>query len=191
MANICSVTMCFYGEKSAVEDLHAKCQRWMDTGGKATKLLSALNINKEGLNLRCEACYVGELFIGPTGDQTFVLDADCAWDATLAFDIFDRIILRDYVDQNGESKIKYDWIAEEPECQIFEKHNEGGNCSEKYHLVISDDNYFPVSDEELLDVMEKLFKRQFTGTEEIRQFIAVYADEHPYEYISLNEFVEC
>ena len=159
--------------------------------GKATKLLSALNINKEGLDLRCEACYVGELFIGPTGDQTFVLDADCAWDATLAFDVFDRIILRDYVDQNGESKIKYDWIAEEPECQIFEKHNEGGNCSEKYHLVISDDNYFPVSDEELLDVMEKLFKRQFTGTEEIRQFIAVYADEHPYEYIALNEFVEC
>ena len=31
MANICSVTMYFYGEKSAVEDLHAKCQRWMDT----------------------------------------------------------------------------------------------------------------------------------------------------------------
>lgn len=39
--------------------------------------------------------------------------------------------------------------------------------------------------------MEKLFKRQFTGTEEARQFIAVYADEHPDEYISLNEFVEC
>lgn len=191
MANFCSVTMCFYGEKSAVEDLHAKCQRWMNTGGKAAKLLSALNISQEGLNLRCEACYVGELFIGPTGDRTFVLDADCAWDATPAFDIFDRIILRDYVDQNGESKIKYDWIAEEPECQIFEKHNEGGNCSEKYHLVVSDDNYFPVSDEELLAVMEKLFKRQFTGTKEIRQFIAVYADKHPDEYISLNEFVEC
>lgn len=121
MANICSVTMYFYGEKSAVEDLHAKCQRWMDTGRKATKLLSALNINTEGLNLRCEVCYVGELFIGPTGDRTFVLDVDCAWDATPAFDIFDRIILRDYVDQNGESKIKYDWIAEEPGCQIFQK----------------------------------------------------------------------
>lgn len=104
MANICSVTMYLYGEKSAVEDLHAKCQRWMNTGGKAAKLLSALNINKEGLNLRCEACYVGELFIGPTGDRTFVLDVDCAWDATPAFDIFDRIILRDYVNQNGESK---------------------------------------------------------------------------------------
>lgn len=24
MANFCSVTMCFYGEKSAVEDLHTK-----------------------------------------------------------------------------------------------------------------------------------------------------------------------
>lgn len=46
MANICSVTMYLYGEKSAVEDLHAKCQRWMNTGRKATKLLSALNINK-------------------------------------------------------------------------------------------------------------------------------------------------
>ena len=128
MANICSVTMYLYGEKSAVEDLHAKCKRWMNTGRKATKLLSALNISKEGLNLRCEACYVGELFIGPTGDRTFVLDVDCAWDATPAFDIFDRIILRDYVDQNGESKIKYDWIAEEPGCQIFEKYDEGGNC---------------------------------------------------------------
>lgn len=39
MANFCSVTMCFYGEKSAVEDLHTKCQRWMNTGGKAAKLL--------------------------------------------------------------------------------------------------------------------------------------------------------
>lgn len=143
MANFCSVTMCFYGEKSAVEDLHAKCQRWMNTGGKAAKLLSALNISQEGLNLRCEAC------------------------------------------------IKYDWIAEEPECQIFERHNEGGNCPEKYHLVVADDDYFPENDEELLDVMEKLFKRQFTGTEEIRQFIAVYADKHPDEYISLKEFVEC
>ncbi len=152
MASICSVTMYFYGEKSAVEDLHAKCQRWMNTGGKAAKLLSALNINTEGLNLRCEACYVGELFIGPTGDRT---------------------------------------IAEEPECQIFEKHDEGGNCPEKYHLVVSDDDYFSESDEELLDIMEELFKRQFAGTEEIRQFIAVYADEHPDEYISLNEFVEC
>lgn len=70
MANFCSVTTCFYGKKSAVEDLHAKCQRWMNTGGKAAKLLSALNISQEGLNLRCEACYVGELFIGPTGDRT-------------------------------------------------------------------------------------------------------------------------
>lgn len=110
MANICSVTMYFYGEKSAVEDLHAKCQRWMNTGGKATKLLSALNINKEGLDLRCEACYVGELFVGPTGDRTFVLD--------------------------------------------------------------------------------ELFKQQFTETEDVRQFVAVYADEHPEKYISLNEFVE-
>lgn len=84
MANICSVTMYFYGEKSAVEDLHAKCQRWMNMGGKAAKLLSALNINKEGLDLRCEVCDVGELFIGPTGDRTFVLDVDCAWDATPA-----------------------------------------------------------------------------------------------------------
>ncbi len=158
---------------------------------KGCELLSALNISQEGLNLRCEACYVGELFIGPTGDRTFVLDVDCAWDAALAFDIFDRIILKDYVDQNGESKIKYDWIAEEPECQIFERHNEGGNCPEKYHLVVADDDYFPENDEELLDVMEKLFKRQFTGTEEIRQFIAVYADKHPDEYISLKEFVEC
>lgn len=98
--------------------------------------------------------------------------------------------MKDYVDQNGESKIKYDWIAEEPECQIFERHNEGGNCPEKYHLVVADDDYFPKNDEELLDVMEKLFKRQFTGTEEIRQFIAVYADKHPDKYISLNEFVE-
>lgn len=162
----------------------------MNTGRKATKLLSALNINKEGLNLRCEVCYVGELFIGPTGDRTFVLDVDCAWDATPAFDIFDRIILRDYVDQNGESKIKYDWIAEEPGCQIFQKYDEGGNCPEKYHLVVLEDDYFPESDGELLDIMEKLFKRQFTGTEEVRQFIAVYADEHPDEYISLNEFVE-
>lgn len=128
MANICSVTMYFYGEKSAVEDLHAKCQRWMDTGEKAIELLSALNINKENLDLRCEVCDVGELFPGPTGDRTFVLDVDCAWDATPAFNTFDCIILRDYVDQNGESKIKYDWIAEEPECQVFGKHNEGGNC---------------------------------------------------------------
>lgn len=127
MASICSVTMYFYGEKSAVEDLHAKCQRWMNTGGKAT---------------------------------------------------------------NGESKIKYDWIAEEPGCQIFQKYDEGGNCPEKYHLVVLEDDYFPESDGELLDIMEKLFKRQFTGTEEVRQFIAVYADEHPDEYISLNEFVE-
>lgn len=107
MANICSVTMYFYGEKSAVEDLHAKCQRWMDTGGKATKLLSALNINKEDLDLRCEACYVGELFVGPTGDEWFGIDLDCAEDTTPASDIFDRIILRDYVNQNGKAKIKY------------------------------------------------------------------------------------
>lgn len=107
MANICSVTMYFYGEKSAVEDLHAKCQRWMDTGGKAAKLLSDLNISKEDLDLRCEACYVGELFVGPTGDRTFGLDVDCAEDTTPASDIFDRIILRDYVDQNGKAKIKY------------------------------------------------------------------------------------
>lgn len=107
MANICSVTMYFYGEKSAVEDLHAKCQRWMDTGGKAAKLLSDLNISKEDLDLRCEACYVGELFVGPTGNRTFGLDVDCAEDTTPASDIFDRIILRDYVDQNGKAKIKY------------------------------------------------------------------------------------
>lgn len=123
--------------------------------------------------------------------QIFVLDVDCAWDATPAFDIFDSIILRDYVDQNGESKIKYDWIAEEPGCQFFQKYDEGGNCSEKYHLVVSKDDYYPESDEELLDIMEKLFKRQFTGTEDVRQFVAVYADEHPEKYISLNEFVEC
>lgn len=98
--------------------------------------------------------------------------------------------MRNYVDQNGESKIKYDWIAEEPGCQIFAKHDEGGNCPEKYRLIVPEDYYYPESDEKLLDVMEKLFKRQFTGTEEARQFIAVYADEHPYEYISLNEFVE-
>lgn len=107
MANICSVTMYFYGEKSAVEDLHAKYQRWMDTGGKAAKLLSDLNISKEDLDLRCEACYVGELFVGPTGNRTFGLDVDCAEDTTPASDIFDRIILRDYVDQNGKAKIKY------------------------------------------------------------------------------------
>ena len=108
MANICSVTMYFYGEKSAVEDLHAKCQRWMDTGRKATKLLSALNINTEGLNLRCEVCYVGELFVDDsTGDECFGIDLDCAEDTTPAVDIFDRIISRDYVDQNGKAKIKY------------------------------------------------------------------------------------
>lgn len=191
MANICSVTMYFYGEKNAVEDLHAKCEHWINTGGEAAKLLSALNINKEDLNLRCEACYVGELFCGPTGGRTFGLNVDCAWDATPAFDIFDRIILRDYVDQNDEAKIKYDWIAEEPECQIFEKHNEGGNCPEKYHLVAPGDYYYPESDEELLGIMVKLFNRQFTGIKEARQFISIYADEHPNEYISLNEFVEC
>lgn len=38
--------------------------------------------------------------------------------------------------------------------------------------------------------MEKLFKQQFTETEDVRQFVAVYADEHPEKYISLNEFVE-
>ena len=27
MADICSVTMYFYGEKNAVVDLHAKCER--------------------------------------------------------------------------------------------------------------------------------------------------------------------
>lgn len=107
MANFCSVTMYFYGEKSAVEDLHAKCESWMNTGGKAAKLLSALNISKEDLDLRCEACYVGELFVGPNGDRTFGLDVDCAEDTTPASDIFDRIILRDYVDQNGKAKIKY------------------------------------------------------------------------------------
>lgn len=107
MANICSVTMYFYGEKNAVEDLHAKCERWMNTGGKAAKLLSALNISKEGLDLRCEACYVGELFVGPTDDEWFGIDLDCAEDTTPASDIFDRIILRDYVDQNGKAKIKY------------------------------------------------------------------------------------
>lgn len=191
MANICSVTMYFYGEKNAVEDLHAKCERWMDTEGKATKLLSALNISKENLDLRCEACYVGELFVGSTGDRTFDLDVDCAWDATPAFDIFDRIILRDYVDQNGETKIKYDWIAEEPECQIFGKHDKGGNCPEKYRLAAPDDYYYPESDEELLDIMVKLFNRQFTGIDEIRQFISAYADQHPDEDISFNEFVEC
>lgn len=190
MLNICSVTMYFYGEKNAVEDLHAKCERWTNTGGKAAKLLSALNINKEDLNLRCEACYVGELFVGPTGDRTFGLDVDCGWDATPAFDIFDRIILRDYVDQNGEAKIKYDWIAEELGCQIFEKHDEGGNCPEKYHLVVADDDYFTESDSELRDVMTDLFKRTFNGTEEIRQFIGDYADKHPDEYVSLREYVE-
>lgn len=190
MPNICSVTMYFYGEKNAVEDLHAKCERWINTGGKAAKLLSALNINKEGLNLRCDAGYVGELFVGPTGDRTFGLDVDCAWDATPAFDIFDRIILRDYVDQNGESKIRYDWIAEELGCQIFEKHDEGGNCPEKYHLVVADDDYFTESDSELRDVMTDLFKRTFNGTEEIRQFIGDYADKHPDEYVSLREYVE-
>lgn len=182
MANICSVTMYFYGEKNAVENLHAKCERWMNTGEKATKPLSALN--------SCEACYVGELFVGPTGDRTFGLDVDCAWDATPAFDIFDHIILRDYVDQNGEAKIKYDWIAEEPECQFFQKHNEGGNCPEKYRLVVPEDYYYPESDEELLAIMIQLFNRQFAGIEEAGQFISIYADQHPDEYISLNEFVE-
>lgn len=107
MANIYFVTMYFYGEKNAVEDLHAKCERWMNTGGKAAKLLSALHVSKEGLDLRCEACYVGELFVGPTGDEWFGVDLDCAEDTTPASDIFDRIILRDYVDQNGKAKIKY------------------------------------------------------------------------------------
>ena len=76
------------------------------------------------------------------------------------------------------------------DVNFFQKYNEGGNCPEKYHLVVSDDDYFPESDEELLDIMAKVFKRQFTGTEEARQFIAVYVDEHPEKYISLNEFVE-
>lgn len=35
--------------------------------------------------------------------------------------------------------------------------------------------------------MEELFKRQFAGTEETRQFISVYADERPDEYISLSQ----
>ncbi len=47
MANFCSVTMCFYGEKSAVEDLHAKCQRWMNTGGKAANyFLRSISVKK-------------------------------------------------------------------------------------------------------------------------------------------------
>lgn len=39
--------------------------------------------------------------------------------------------------------------------------------------------------------MTRLFKRQFNGTEDAKQFIGVYVDQHPDEYISLNEFVEC
>lgn len=108
MANICSVTMYFYGEKNAVEDLHAKCERWMNTGGRAAKLLSALNISKEDLeDLRCEACYVGELFVDSTGEEWFGVNLDCAEDATPAVDIFDRIISRDYVEKDGKPKIKY------------------------------------------------------------------------------------
>lgn len=107
MKNICSVTMYFRGEKSAIRDLHAKCEQWLNAGGRATKLLSALNISKEDLDLRYEVCYVGELFVDDsTGDECFGIDLDCAEDTTPAVDIFDRIISRDYVDQNGKAKIK-------------------------------------------------------------------------------------
>jgi len=108
MKNICSVTMYFRGEKSAIRDLHAKCEQWLNAGGRATKLLSALNISKEDLDLRYEVCYVGELFVDDsTGDECFGIDLDCAEDTTPAVDIFDCIISRDYVDQNGKAKIKY------------------------------------------------------------------------------------
>ena len=83
MKNICSVTMYFRGEKSAIRDLHAKCEQWLNAGGRATKLLSALNISKEDLDLRYEVCYVGELFVDDsTGDECFGIDLDCAEDTT-------------------------------------------------------------------------------------------------------------
>lgn len=53
MANICSVTMYFYGKKSAVEDLHAKCQRWMDT----FHLVSYLRLKSWACNESCKPMY--------------------------------------------------------------------------------------------------------------------------------------
>lgn len=49
MENICSVTMYFYGEKNAVEDLHAKCERWV----------SYPRLKSRACNESCKSMYGG------------------------------------------------------------------------------------------------------------------------------------
>lgn len=101
---------------------------------------------------------------------TIVMDTETAWDPCI--EMFDEIIQKNYVDDDGVDKIYYDYIAEEFGCGIYITNN---------FMAFSDQAYCVDACIDGRDIFEYL------GSED--EVVSCINDEYDMKFKSLNEIL--
>ena len=143
MPNWCAVDFGFYGDEKAITDLADK----LDTKDncKLSEVARIFDIDPD--TVQCRGYITGSCY--DESKDIFYVSCDMAWGPNT--ELFDEIIFWKYSDENRDPRIRYVYIAEEPNCDVFVNTDESGEVfPTRYRVQIT-----PYSEE---DPVEEYFK---------------------------------
>ena len=211
MANWCSTNITFHSEnKEQIIKLHSVLSE-LDVGESLLpndfgnlwlgNILHRFGYKWQEITCRGLITLLGSVYEDADGHFYFEIEEEDAW-APMT-EVWDTVL-----SEEEYSDIEISYIAEEPGCEVYQKH--GMWYEEKYYLddetdLLNGGNSYFITDKDLVKTVKKQIKNylqsvdsdnifdkniKITTIEDIYTFIEKFNEEYPDMFLSLHEFEE-